>query len=289
MSDDPSSPPRGWLERISQALSGEPRTREELIAELHAAKNNGLLDAETLAMLEGAISVKDKLAMDVMVPRARMVAIPIDASLPQALKIVTESGHSRFPLYGESLDEIQGILLAKDLLKCFEKPELPCSISGLKRSVTLIPDTKRLNILLRDFRASRSHMAVVVDEYGGTAGLVTIEDVLEEIVGEIDDEHDAEDKAEHSIQQLDERCWSVQALTPIAAFNAHFGTRFSDDESDTIGGYVLHALGHLPEQGASIELDAWRFEVARADSRRVHLFKVQEPPQEAGWPEAAAS
>jgi len=290
MSDDPSSTgsqPRSWLERISQALSGEPRNRDDLIEELRAAKDNGLLDNNTLTMLEGTLSMLDKLVMDVMVPRAKMVALSIDCDVPAALKLVVESGHSRFPLFGESLDDIQGILLAKDLLKCFAAPELPCSLAALKRPVSLVPETKRLDLLLTDFRSKRQHMAIVVDEYGGTAGLVTIEDVLEEIVGEIDDEHDAEDRIEAPIQQAPDGSWQVQALASINDFNRHFGTQFSDAESDTIGGLVMHSIGHLPETGASIELTGWRFEVARADSRRVHVLRVRPPEIQAGWPGAA--
>ena len=269
------SAPKGWLERLSQALSGEPRNREELIEELRSAKRKGLLDSETLAMLEGAMSVADKHARDIMVPRAQMVSIPIDASFADMLQIVVESGHSRFPLHGEDQDDIHGILLAKDLLKCVAAQNLPCDARTLRRPVVLVPESKRLNVLLRDFKANRQHMAMVVDEYGGIAGLVTIEDVLEEIVGEINDEHDAEDKPESLIQPLSEGTWTVQALTPIDEFNEHFGTRFSDDDSDTVGGLVTQSLGHLPEQGDSVELDGWKFEVSQADNRRVHLLNVR--------------
>ena len=270
------SAPRSWLERLSQALSGEPRNREELVDELRSAKDKGLLDAETLAMLEGALSVAEKQVRDVMVPRARMVAIPIEASFDDMLRIIVESGHSRFPLHGEDLDDIRGILLAKDLLKCVAAKTLPCNAESLRRPVVLVPESKRLNVLLRDFKSNRQHMALVVDEYGGVAGLVTIEDVLEEIVGEIDDEHDAEDKPETLIQPSPEGSWMVQALTPIAEFNTHFGTEFSDDDSDTVGGLVTQAMGHLPESGDQVDLGGWSFEVARADNRRVHTLKVRQ-------------
>lgn len=270
------SAPRSWLERLSQALSGEPRNREELVDELRAAKDKGLFDAETLAMLEGALSVGDRQVRDVMVPRARMVTIPIEASFEDMLKIVVESGHSRFPLHGEDLDDIRGVLLAKDLLKCVSARSLPCDAQTLRRPVVLVPESKRLNVLLRDFKSNRQHMAMVVDEYGGVAGLVTIEDVLEEIVGEIDDEHDAEDKPEALILAAPEGNWTVQALTPIGEFNAHFGTTFSDEDSDTVGGLVTQAIGHLPESGDQVDLGGWNFEVARADSRRVHTLKVRQ-------------
>jgi magnesium and cobalt transporter len=269
------SAPKSWLERLSQALSGEPRNREELVDELRAAKEKGLLDTETLAMIEGAMSVAEKHARDIMVPRARMVSIPVSASFEEMLSIVVESGHSRFPLHGEDQDDIHGILLAKDLLKCVAAKTVPCDAQSLRRPVVLVPESKRLNVLLRDFKANRQHMAMVVDEYGGVAGLVTIEDVLEEIVGEIDDEHDAEDRPETLIQPESEGVWAVQALTPIDEFNLHFGTRFSDEDSDTVGGLVTQTLGHLPEQGDRIELDGWAFEVTAADNRRVHLLTVR--------------
>src|SRR5262245_16733886 len=187
MNEDPSSSggsaPRSWLDRIGQALSGEPRNRDELLEELRAAQANGLMSKDTLAMMEGAIGVSEKVVADVMVPRAQMVTIPISSDLAQMLRIVTDSGHSRFPVIGGDRDEIVGILLAKDLLKCFCDGAPPCNVSELLRPAAMIPETKRLSVLLKEFRASRNHMAVVVDEFGGVAGLVTIEDVLEEIVG----------------------------------------------------------------------------------------------------------
>lgn len=269
------SAPKGWLERLSQALSGEPRNRGELIEELRAARDKGLVDTDTLAMLEGAISVGEKQARDIMVPRARMVSIPITATFEDMLRIVVESGHSRYPLHGEDQDDIQGILLAKDLLKCVATDLRPCDARALRRPVVLVPESKRLDILLRDFKSNRQHMAMVVDEYGGVAGLVTIEDVLEEIVGEIDDEHDAEDKPDQLIHASGTEGWSVMGLTPIGEFNQHFGSRFSDEDSDTIGGLVTHAMGHLPEQGDVLELDGWRFEVTRTDHRRVLSLRVR--------------
>ena len=255
-------------------LSGEPRNREELLEELRNAKDNGLLSAETLTMIEGAIGVTDKQVSDVMVPRAQMVSVPVDGSLSDILAIVIESGHSRFPVTGEDRDEIIGTLLAKDLLKCLAQPERPCEIRGLIRPVRLIPESKRLNVLLREFRSSRHHLAVVVDEYGGVAGLVTIEDVLEEIVGDIDDEHDDESDPDAQIRLLPDGRHSVSALTPIAEFNGAFGSEFSDEEYDTVGGLVTAQFGHLPEVGEDIALGRFRFQVAKADARRVHQFIV---------------
>mgnify|MGYP003381550849 FL=1 len=255
-------------------LSGEPRNREELLAELRNAKDNGLLSTETLKMIEGAIGVTDKQVSDVMVPRAQMISVPIDGTLTDLLAIVLESGHSRFPVTGEDRDEIIGTLLAKDLLRCLAQPELPCDIRNLIRPVRLIPESKRLNVLLKEFRASRLHLAVVVDEYGGVAGLVTIEDVLEEIVGDIDDEHDDECNPDAQIRLLPDGCYSVSALTPIADFNSALGSDFSDAEYDTIGGLVTARFGHLPEVGDDIALGRLRFVASKADARRVHQFVV---------------
>ncbi len=278
MNDEPpsSSAPqaRSWLDRLGQMLSGEPRNREELLEELRNAKDNGLLSAETLTMIEGAIGVTEKQVSDVMVPRAQMVSVPVDGTLADLLEIVLESGHSRFPVTGEDRDEIIGTLLAKDLLRCLAQPERPCDIRSLIRPVRLIPESKRLNVLLREFRSSRHHLAVVVDEYGGVAGLVTIEDVLEEIVGDIDDEHDDESNPDAAIRLLPDGRHNVSALTPIADFNSAFGSDFSDDEYDTIGGLVTARFGHLPEAGEDIALGRFRFQVAKADARRVHQFVV---------------
>ena len=230
---------------------------------------------DTLSMVEGAIEVADLTVGDVMVPRAQMVSLQIEAPLPQILAAVVESGHSRFPVHaGDDKDEILGILLAKDLLRCFVEQAPVGRIDHLLRPVTMIPESKRLNILLKEFRLSRNHMAIVVDEYGGVAGLVTIEDVLEQIVGEIDDEHDeAEDGAALIAAQADGQ-FVVDALTPIADFNERFGADFLDDEYDTIGGLVTAAIGHLPETGEELTLGRFAFRVAKADARRVHAFHV---------------
>lgn len=276
--DSPSSggsAQRSWLERLGQAFSGEPRNREELIEELRHARENGLVDADTLAMLEGALSVSDKQVVDVMVPRAQMVWLAIDASLKDVLRIVTESGHSRFPVYGDDEDEVLGLLLAKDLLRHFASGEADFELRRVLRPMTLIPESKKLNVLLKEFRLNRTHMAVVVDEYGGVAGLITIEDVLEEIVGEIDDEHDAEDKPEVQITALPDGAYTVQALTPVGDFNAHFRVNFDTESADTVGGLVTQAFGHLPERGEAVEIGGFLFEVAKADARRVQLLRVR--------------
>jgi magnesium and cobalt transporter len=275
MSEDPPSTPshRTWFARLTQALSGEPQSREELIEELRHAQSNGLLSNDTLSMIEGAIQVAELTVADVMVPRAQTVFLPIDVPQKDILNIVIESGHSRFPVHHGDKDEILGILLAKDLLRCLAKGA-PCDIRALLRPVAMIPESKRLNILLKEFRLSRSHMAVVVDEYGGVAGLVTIEDVLEQIVGDIDDEHDVDEAAKLIQPQPDGR-FLVSALTPIADFNERFGTEFSDDEFDTVGGMVTSEMGHLPEAGEEAELGSFHFRVTKADARRVHQFAVR--------------
>src|SRR5262245_22115488 len=274
--DPPSSTPihRSWFERLTQALSGEPQSREELIEELRHAQANGLLSNDTLSMVEGAIEVSDLTAADVMVPRAQTVFLPAGAAQKDLLRIVVESGHSRFPVHDGDKDEILGILLAKDLLRCLAKGE-SCDIRGLIRPVAMIPESKRLNILLKEFRASRSHMAIVVDEYGGVAGLVTIEDVLEQIVGDIDDEHDIDEGDPKLIQAQTDGRFLVSALTPIADFNERFGSEFSDDEFDTVGGMVTSEIGHLPEPGEEAELGSFHFQVTKADARRVHQFAVR--------------
>ena len=271
---EPHERRRSWLERISSAFSGEPDTREELVAILRDAQGDGLIDADTLRMMEGAISVSELTVGDVMVSRSQMVSLPASARFLDLMKQVVESGHSRFPVHGDDRDEILGILLAKDLLRGVVADNGPGDIHGLLRPAVLIPESKKLNLLLKEFRLSRNHMAIVVDEYGGVAGLVTIEDVLEQIVGKIDDEHDdAEDDSALIAAQADGQ-YVVDALTPIGDFNERFGAGFPDDEYDTIGGQVTEAIGHLPEVGEELTLDRFEFRVIRADARRVRAFQV---------------
>jgi magnesium and cobalt transporter len=226
-------------------------------------------------MVEGAIEVSDLTVVDVMVPRGQMVCLRVDAPLEEILAQVIESGHSRFPVYGEESDHIVGILLAKDLLKCFVDRDAPCGIRSLLRPPVLIPESKQLDILLKEFRLSRNHMAIVVDEYGGVSGLITIEDVLEEIVGEIDDEHDEDDPARKKlIQTQPDGGFLVNALTPIADFNERLGSEYSDEDFDTIGGMVTSEFGHLPEPGEEVALGGFTFRVHKADARRVLQFVV---------------
>jgi magnesium and cobalt transporter len=271
-SDDKSR--RTWLDRITAALSGEPTTREDLVELLRDVQADGLIAADTLRMMEGAIAVSDLTVGDVMIPRAQMVALSADAPMRLLMAMVVESGHSRFPVHGEDKDEILGILLAKDLLRVVIAEHAPDSVRELLRPAILIPESKKLNVLLREFRLSRNHMAIVIDEYGGVAGLVTIEDVLEQIVGEIDDEHDeAVDETQLISAQADGH-FVVDALTPISDFNERFGADFDDDEYDTIGGLLTAAIGHLPEAGEELTLGRFGFRVARADARRLHALHV---------------
>ncbi|MGB3391893.1 MAG: transporter associated domain-containing protein [Stenotrophomonas sp.] len=276
MSDDPGSTSgpahRTWWDRLGHIFSGEPRNRDELIEELRSAQTNGLLSANTLTMVEGAIKVTELSVDDVMVPRAQIVMLAADSPLVDVLAAVVESGHSRFPVHGEDKDEILGILLAKDLLKYFGQAE-HFDIRSILRPAVLIPESMRLNVLLEEFRLSRNHMALVVNEYGGVAGLITIEDVLEEIVGEIDDEHDDGDEPELMHEQSGGD-WLVSALTPIEDFNEQTGATFSDEEYDTVGGMVTSEFGHLPEAGEQVAIGDYLFQVTQADDRRVQAFRV---------------
>lgn len=280
MNDDPGSTNgpahRTWWDRLGHMFSGEARNRGELLEELRSAQSNGLLSAYTLAMVEGAIKVNELSVDDVMVPRAQIVMLPVESTLPELLSVVVESGHSRFPVHGEDKDEILGILLAKDLLQFFGTPE-HFDIRSMLRPAVLIPESMRLNVLLEEFRLSRNHMALVVNEYGGVAGLITIEDVIEQIVGEIDDEHDDEEVPQLMHEQPGGD-WLVSALTPIEDFNEHTGAEFSDEAYDTVGGMVTSEFGHLPEVGEEVAIGGYLFHVTEADDRRVQQFRVARPP-----------
>ena len=278
MSEDDSSPlpeKRSWLERLSHAFSGEPETREDLLEILRDARSNRLIEADTLTMLEGALSVSTMTVDDVMVTRSQMVSLPADSNLLELMKHVVESGHSRFPVHGEDRDEILGVLLAKDLLRGIVADNAVKDVRELLRPAVLIPSSKRLNVLLREFRASRNHMAIVVDEHGGVAGLVTIEDVLEEIVGEIDDEYDDEIAEALCLAPDSDGHYVVEALTPIDEFNDRFGADLPDDAFDTVGGFVVAGIGHLPEPGEELISGRFSFTVLDADERRVHRLRVR--------------
>ncbi len=276
MTQNRPSQPGSWLRRLVESLSGEPRDVEQLAEVLSDARDRGLIEADVLAMLEGVLEVSETQVRDVMVPRSQMVVIQRDEPPDGILPIVIESGHSRFPVVGEDRDEVAGILLAKDLLRYFAQGgDGPFDIRECLRPAVLIPESKRLNVLLKEFRVSHNHMAIVVDEYGGVSGLLTIEDVLEEIVGEIGDEYDVDEG--EGMRKEAERTFTVPALTRIEEFNRAFGTRFSDEEFDTIGGLVLHELGRLPRRGESLEIGGFEIEVLRADRRRIETLRVRTP------------
>lgn len=271
MSEDQSDNGSGrktWVEKIGQALSHQPRDRGELIEILRAASAEGILDADALAMMEGALEVSETQVRDAMIPRSQMVVVNHDSQLGEFLPRIVESGHSRFPVIGEDKDEVVGILLAKDLLPHVAPGGRPIDLGETIRPAVVIPESKRLNVLLREFRAGRNHMAIVVDEYGGVSGLITIEDVLEEIVGEIGDEYDEDE--ETFIQQTGAGTWLVQALTPIDEFNEAFECSFNDDDYGTVGGLLLAQFGRVPEFGDVVMLgDSFEFRVVKANNRRI--------------------
>jgi len=261
------------MERITAMLLREPEDRDELLDILRGAFERHLLDADALSMIEGVLSVSETTVRDIMIPRAQMDCVSVDDAVPDFLPLVVETRHSRFPVIGESKDDVIGILLAKELLNYFANPEA-FNLRDTLRPAVFVPESKRLNVLLRDFRANRNHIAIVVDEYGGVSGLVTIEDVLEQIVGDIEDEYDFDESHDNIIPEANGR-FRVKAQTEIADFNSQFGTSFPDDELDTVGGLVLRAFGRLPKRGETTTMDDLRFRVLRADSRRLHTLQVE--------------
>jgi magnesium and cobalt transporter len=265
-----------WLRRITDTFSGEPRDMEDLNEVLAQARERGIINPDAFEMLEGVLQVIELQVRDIMVPRSQMTTVNRDDPPEEILPVVIESGHSRFPVIGEDRDEIAGILLAKDLLRYFvEGGREDFDIKECLRPVVFIPESKRLNVLLKEFRVSHHHMAIVVDEYGGVSGLVTIEDVLEQIVGDIGDEYDVDDDLD--IRKEGERQFTVKAQTRIDEFNSYFGTDFSDEEFDTIGGLAMNYLGRLPRRGESFMLGGLEFKVLRADRRRLDMLRVITP------------
>ena len=275
MSDPPHGNTGRWLKRITQSMSGEPRDLAELIEDLREASERGLFNADALVMIEGVLAVADMQVRDIMVPRSQMVFVERDEPPDKLVQLAVESGHSRFPVIGEDRDQILGILLAKDLLRLQNAGEEPFEIREYMRPAVFVPESKRLNVLLKEFRLSHNHIAMVVDEYGGVSGLVTIEDVIEQIVGEIDDEHDVED--DQAIRREGEREFNVRALTPIGDFNDYFGTAFSNEEYATIGGLLMQEFGRLPRRGETIQVGKMEFRILRADRRRIDLVRVITP------------
>ncbi|HEX9278268.1 MAG TPA: transporter associated domain-containing protein [Casimicrobiaceae bacterium] len=261
------------LERLSAFLIREPEDREELLTLLHGAFEHKLLDADALSIIEGALQVSEMTVRDIMIPRSQMDVVSIDDEPAQFIPFVMETRHSRFPVVGENKDDVVGILLAKELLNYYANPE-SFNLRDTLRPAVFVPESKRLNVLLRDFRANRNHIAIVVDEYGGVSGLVTIEDVLEQIVGDIEDEYDFDEAEDNIIPEAGAR-YRVKAQTEIAAFNEALGAQFSDEEFHTIGGLVLQAFGRLPKRGEATTIGNFRFKVVRADSRRIYTLQVE--------------
>lgn len=263
---------KNWLDWLSNAFTVEPQDRQQLLDILKDAQQRNLLDPYALTMIEGVFEVADEQVRDVMIPRSQMIVVNEDDSLENALATIVPSGHSRFPVIGDNRDEVVGILLAKDLLHDFSKNDGKLNLRDIARPAVFIPESKRLNTLLREFRSNRNHMAIVVDEYGGVAGLVTIEDVLELIVGEIDDEHDTDEGAMIRPQGGDR--FLVNALTEVEEFNEYFQTKFDEEEFDTVAGIILGQLEHMPKRGETVIINGFEFKVLSADSRRIHRLAV---------------
>ncbi|MCL2658258.1 MAG: CBS domain-containing protein [Betaproteobacteria bacterium] len=272
---EPSSSRPKLLDRISALLTREPESRSDLNDMLRAAYARNLFDADALAIMEGALDVSGIQVRDVMIPRAQMEVVSVEDPIEKITEFAILTAHSRFPVIGESKDDILGILLAKDLLRYYAGKEF--DLRDMLRPAVFIPESKRLNVLLREFRVSRNHMAIVVDEYGGAAGLVTIEDVLEQIVGDIDDEYDFDEEAGNIIADQTGR-YRVKGKTEISAFNHAFDVEFEDEEYDTVGGMIIHLLGRLPKRHEIVEHGGFRFQVLRADSRRIYTLLVERLP-----------
>ena len=270
--NEPAKP--SLLERLSSLLLREPEDREQLIALLHGAFERRLLDAEALSMIEGVLQVSETQVRDVMIPRSQMDMIDAAESPERFIPFAIETAHSRFPVFEDNRDNVVGILLAKDLLRFYAEEEF--NLREMLRPAVFVPEAKRLNVLLKEFRANRNHIAIVVDEYGGVSGLVTIEDVIEQIIGDIEDEYDFDETEDNILVDRSGR-YRVKAVTEIGDFNAHFGTNFSDEDHDTVGGLVVGRFGRVPKRGESIAIEGFGFQVLRADSRKVHALLVEKP------------
>ena len=276
MTDDQSNldlNPKSWIDKITQVFSDEPTDTKSLLELLRNAEQDQVLDADALGIIEGALQVSSMQVRDIMIPRSQLVIVSAKLPPNEIIELVTKASHSRFPVMGENVDNVIGILLAKDLLPLILKEETEkLDIKDVVRPATFVPESKRLNVLLKEFRETRQHMAIVIDEYGSVSGAVTIEDVLEQIVGEIEDEYDVDD--ESHIKKFDEENYIVKALTPVDEFNEYFGTQFSDQEFTTLGGLVLQQIGHIPERGETINIGPFLVTVLNADSRQIKLLKV---------------
>jgi len=268
MNDKSNDTSLSLFQKLSRIFLDLPQNRLELVEVLQASEKRDLLDLDALSMIEGVLQVSEIQVRDIMIPRSHMVVLEEDTAYEDMLPVAINSGHSRFPVIGENRDEIVGVLLAKDLLRYVDiESRKEFDIKDVLRKTIFVPESKRLNVLLKDFRTSRNHMAIVVDEYSGVAGLVTIEDVLEQIVGDIDDEHDVEDVG--NIRRMGVNRYSIKALTPISEFNEFFESDFKQDDSDTLAGMLMKSLGHMPKRGESITLDNFLFKIMSADSRRI--------------------
>jgi len=276
MTDDQSNldpNPKSWIDKITQVFSDEPTDTKSLLELLRNAEQDQVLDADALGIIEGALQVSSMQVRDIMIPRSQLVIVSAKLPPNEIIELVTKASHSRFPVTGKNVDNVIGILLAKDLLPLILKEETEkLDIKDVVRPATFVPESKRLNVLLKEFRETRQHMAIVIDEYGSVSGAVTIEDVLEQIVGEIEDEYDVDD--ESHIKKFDEENYIVKALTPVDEFNEYFGTQFSDQEFTTLGGLVLQQIGHIPERGETINIGPFLVTVLNADSRQIKLLKV---------------
>jgi len=271
--DDAGEARPSLLERLTALITREPEDRQELLELLRGAFERRLLDADALSMIEGVLDVSEMTVRDVMIPRSQMDCVSMDDEPAAFIPFVLETRHSRFPVIGESKDDVVGILLAKELLNYYRDPGA-FSLRDTLRPAVFVPESKRLNVLLREFRSNRNHIAIVVDEYGGVSGLVTIEDVLEQIVGDIEDEYDFDETEDNIIAEGGGR-FRVKAQTEVADFNARFGSQLADDAVDTVGGLVVHAFGRLPKRGDTVTIGEWRFRIVRADSRRIHTLQVE--------------
>ncbi|MFA3792494.1 CNNM family magnesium/cobalt transport protein CorC [Aliiglaciecola sp. SL4] len=271
---------KSWLDKIVQTFNAEPKSKEALVDIISDAEQREVIDPQTREMIEGVMGVNEMRVRDIMIPRAQMMTINVDESVEEFLPVMLESAHSRFPVINEDKDHIEGILLAKDLLAYAFIPGKEFHLKDVLRPAVIVPESKRVDVLLKEFRQERYHMAIVVDEYGGVSGLVTIEDILELIVGEIEDEHDIEENDSDDIRPLNTYTYSVKALTPIEDFNQFFETHYDVEQADTIGGIVLKAFGHMPMTEDEIEIDGLVFKITNSDKRRLLQLKVTLPNKE---------
>ncbi|KXI28769.1 CNNM family magnesium/cobalt transport protein CorC [Paraglaciecola hydrolytica] len=271
---------KGWLDKIVQSFATEPKNKQDLVSVIQESENSGIINPETREMMEGVMEVSDLRVRDIMIPRAQMMTIDIDETVEEFIPSILESAHSRFPVISEDKDHIEGILLAKDLLEFAFDPSKKLVLKNILRPAVIVPESKRVDVLLKEFRQKRYHMAIVVDEYGGVSGLVTIEDILELIVGEIEDEHDDDDKETDDIKPLNKHTYSVKALTALDDFNKFFASKFDEEEADTIGGIVLRAFGHMPARDEEVTINNILFKVTNSDKRRLVQLKVTLPETE---------